>query len=670
MFGLLLLVFGGVCLSSGEYELLDYASHPCIRECVEGAPPMTCTYNFTVEDYYVLTKACYDCPYNITDCYRPHCVATDGVGRGIITANRMLPGPAIQVCHNDMIVVNVHNKLHGSQATTIHWHGVFQKGYQHHDGVSMITQCPITPHSKFQYRFKAGNRGTLYWHGHAGLHRSDGLFGALIIREPRSRDPASHLYDHDLPEHTMIVHDWLVELTINRFAGHHHAGYDNKPASMLINGRGAYRAFPSTDTNKTIYTPYSVFKVRRDQKYRFRVISNGILNCPIQVSVDQHDMTMVATDGVPHEPVVVSSFNIFAGERFDFILDADKDVGNYWIRTRGMADCSVKSAKQVAILRYENATETEPSEPTDYESGRRQGKLLNPWNKKGTPDLTPVSWLNTTAADPLHMKQMPDKKFYVAMDFNKLDNYVFNHEDLYPLAAVNKKNKLYLPQLNHITNIAPPSPLLSQFGDVPKDMFCGPHNTKNCSHEYCECIHLIKVDLNDTVEMVLIDEGVTFNANHPMHLHGHHFRVVAMDRVNQSTSLEEVKRMDEAGLIERNLETPIAKDTVTVADGGYTIIRFHADNPGFWLLHCHIDFHVSIGMGLIVQVGELSQMPRPPKHFPRCGNWEYTGKEEVDSMERPKCPVSGVGHNHGDLLLLVSAAITAALLGVLFIRSL
>ncbi|XP_046546794.1 laccase-2-like [Haliotis rubra] len=561
----------------------DYANHPCIRECEEGAAPMTCVYNFTVEYYFVLTKACYDCPYNVTDCYRPHCVAADGVGRGIITTNRMLPGPAVQVCQDDMIIVNVHNKMEGAEGVTIHWHGVFQKGYQHHDGVSMVTQCPITAHSTFQYRFKAGNRGTHFWHGHAGVHRSDGLFGALIIREPPSRDPSSHLYDHDLPEHSMLVHDWLVELTINRFAGHHHAGYDNKPASMLINGRGAFREFQSSDSNETIYTPYSVFHVKKDQKYRFRVISNGILNCPIQVSVDNHDIIMIATDGVPHEPVVVSSFNIFAGE----------------------------------------------------------SQLLNPWNKKGTPDMTPVAWLNTTLADPPHFKQVPDKKFYIAMDFNKIDNYVFHHEEFYPLAAVNLNKRLYLPQLNHISNVQPPSPPLSQFADIPKDMFCGPHNTRNCSHEYCECIHLIKVDLDDTVEMLLIDEGVTFNANHPIHLHGHHFRVVAMDRVNESTSLEEIKQMDADGLIERNLDTPIAKDTVTVPDGGYTVIRFQADNPGFWLLHCHIDFHVAIGMALIVQVGELNQMPRPPKHFPRCGNWEYTGEEEEE--EKPSCPASGAG---------------------------
>ena len=44
---------------------------------------------------------------------------------------------------------------------------------------------------------------------------------------------------------------------------------------------------------------------------------------------------------------------------------------------------------------------------------------------------------------------------------------------------------------------------------------------------------------------------------------------------------------------------------------------------GFWLLHCHIDFHLDLGMGLIVQVGEISEMKPKPKNFPTCGDWEF-----------------------------------------------
>lgn len=62
--------------------------------------------------------------------------------------------------------------------------------------------------------------------------------------------------------------------------------------------------------------------------------------------------------------------------------------------------------------------------------------------------------------------------------------------------------------------------------------------------------------------------------------------------------------LDELKKMKRKLLNAPIKDTVTVPDGGYTILRFHARNTGFWLFHCHIEFHVEIGMALILKVGE------------------------------------------------------------------
>lgn len=86
-------------------------------------------------------------------------------------------------------------------------------------------------------RFTAKDRGTHFWHSHAGLQRADGLFGSLIVRQPPSHDIHSPLYDFDLPEHVIIVTDWLNELVTSRFASHHHDDGDNKAESMLINGQ-------------------------------------------------------------------------------------------------------------------------------------------------------------------------------------------------------------------------------------------------------------------------------------------------------------------------------------------------------------------------------------------------------------------------------------------------
>lgn len=79
-----------------NFYIVDYSDHPCIRPCGINTRK-TCEYTFTLEYYYTLSKACYDCPFNVSDCSRPHCVPADGSPRPILTANRMLPGPGIHV---------------------------------------------------------------------------------------------------------------------------------------------------------------------------------------------------------------------------------------------------------------------------------------------------------------------------------------------------------------------------------------------------------------------------------------------------------------------------------------------------------------------------------------------------------------------------------------------
>lgn len=59
--------------------------------------------------------------------------------------------------------------------------------------------------------------------------------------------------------------------------------------------------------------------------------------------------------------------------------------------------------------------------------------------------------------------------------------------------------------------------------------------------------------------------------------------------MGDGVSVDQIKRMDKEGKLKRNLINPPLKDTVTIPAGGYTVIRFYAENPGFWLLHCHLE---------------------------------------------------------------------------------
>ena len=119
--------------------------------------------------------------------------------------------------------------------------------------------------------------------------------------------------------------------------------------------------------------------------------------------------------------------------------------------------------------------------------------------------------------------------------------------------------------------------------------------------------------------------------------------------------------MDSFNLLKRNLVRPPVKDTVTVPDGGYTIVRFEAYNPGYWLFHCHIEFHAEIGMALILKVGDNNEMPPVPANFPTCN--DYMPNVGDNSIETPPDRETDNNDNGGNHLQM--AAWTLILLMVI-----
>jgi len=152
-----------------------------------------------------------------------------------MSINRKVPGPAIQVCKNDWIVVDVFNAMGGTGAT-IHWHGILQRETPWMDGVPSITQCPIEFATTFRYYFKAADPGTQWYHSHAGHHKTNGEIGAVIVRQPKREDRHQNEYDDDLPEHHIVISDWM-----DTHAEQYVPGLRQVPGvlpdNLLINGR-------------------------------------------------------------------------------------------------------------------------------------------------------------------------------------------------------------------------------------------------------------------------------------------------------------------------------------------------------------------------------------------------------------------------------------------------
>lgn len=430
------------------------------------------------------------------------------------------------------------------------------------DGVPHVTQCPIPSHTTFRYKFKADVIGTHWWHSHVGMQRSDGAFGPLIIREPVADIPLQirHVInDQDSTGFIMMMQDWEHKIGVAGFSSFHHSIGNNKPKQILVNGKGRYseklKTMETTRTDElsrqpnltdtktesytedtTIPTPYEVFVVNSGFSYRFRTINAGFLNCPLEISIDNHTLLVIASDGHYIEPVEVDSLVSYAGERFDFIVNANQSIENYWIRIKGLMDCDERflKAHQGAIFRYNGAESAIPQEKLTYDH-KRIGFQMNSLNK-GPNQVDSVAIVEATSLEPDTpelLTEHTDYKFYVHYDFYDKNFPHFNHPSLYSIDSVpNRDNKFFGPQLNEISFRMPSTPLLMARDE---SKFCNisslTERNINCTTNFCECTHVLQVKLNSTVEVIIVDEGYKYDANHPFHLHGHHFRVVGMERV-------------------------------------------------------------------------------------------------------------------------------------------
>jgi L-ascorbate oxidase len=148
------------------------------------------------------------------------------------------------------------------------------------------------------------------YHSHSGIERADGLFGAIIVRD--KEDIHSKLYDFDLPEHVIVLIDWfesgMAQEKIDAFK------FQRKnlaePEAILINGRGTFK----NATTEQMAIKKNVFKVSRNKRYRFRFISAGVVACPLQISIQSHTFSVIASDGQALKPENdVEALTIFAG---------------------------------------------------------------------------------------------------------------------------------------------------------------------------------------------------------------------------------------------------------------------------------------------------------------------------------------------------------------------
>ncbi|XP_015173568.1 PREDICTED: laccase-5 [Polistes dominula] len=601
----------------------------CFRDC-DGAQPLYCYYHFKLEYFTTMATPCNICRTNSFERSKNQsaceCITGDGYEKTIFSINRQFPGPSIQVCQHDKIIVDVENAAEGTD-TTIHWHGVFQKNYQYYDGVPHITQCPISAPNTFRYQFGVENAGTHFYHSHSALYMMDGQQGPLIVRSPKSQDPNRNLYDEDTFDHVIFLSDWMHSLAIEHLPGTFAVKPGQTPDNFLINGLGQYTD-PNTGT--TSNTQLAYFSVASGKRYRFRMINSFGTVCASEFSIQNHKLTVIATDGEDIQPVVVDKIISLTGERYDFVLNANQPSSSYWIQLRGLDECAALKISQLAVLVYDNKvvlpqaarpTYDNPiSTNTDIELNSLTGRDCGSQTLTNRICINQLKYAKNTPQT--ERKTFPDVRFYLPFNFFQYKKSMFaqNSEDRFFIA---NDRTVITSLVSNISYSEPDSPPISQYNGY--EQLCGPEKVSTCTTP-CFCTHVLNIPYNSLAEILLCDVDASQGLHHPFHLHGYSFQVMAIREFNGSkpnlTQRSEFLRDYDAGLRSGRYNQQARKDTIKIPVGGCAIIRFYTDNPGWWLFHCHFLWHTVSGMDVVVHVGDESNMPPVPQTFPVCGSYK------------------------------------------------
>ncbi|KAK3995223.1 multicopper oxidase-domain-containing protein [Cladorrhinum sp. PSN332] len=489
--------------------------------------------------------------------------------------NDQYPGPWIQACWGDTVRVNVINKMKHN-GTSIHWHGIRQNRTMHMDGVNGITQCPIAPGDSFVYEWKAVQYGSTWYHSHYSMQYADGLVGPLTLHGPSSGN-----YDEaaDIP---LLVTDWAHN---SGFEAVYPGGPGMKDETILLNGIGNLTRQTGKTPTEPVPEPYTLHFEEipedepnsRPKKYLLRLINTSFLTTFV-FSIDNHHLTVVSSDFVPVYPYSNTSVLVGIGQRYNIIVEAAPiangsaqplpEDGNFWIRS------------------YAAACPRAPPFPTRLTGYETNGILRYNKNSTDTPKTKPWDKMSLRCSDETYTSLVPVLPWYVGRPANggeehrvKLDTDITGRPEYGPIAAWGLLPNTYGatftplridfddPTMLHLNNTS---------GQWPEKWIITPQNYGD----------------DDWVYMAIAgDTGRTNVTNvgaHPIHLHGHDF---ALLQQAENTFLTH-------GNLSLNFNNPPRRDVVLLPQNGFVVIAFKTDNPGSWLLHCHIATHAAEGLAM------------------------------------------------------------------------
>ncbi len=469
-----------------------------------------------------------------------------------LTINGTIPGPTLRFHEGDTARIRVHNKL-TSEETSLHWHGLLVPNNQ--DGVPHLTTPPIPPGKSFTYEFPLRQSGTYWFHSHTGLQEQRGVLGSIVV-EPRGGEsvPADR-------EQVLVLTDWTNEnpgevLRTLKRGSNWYGIQKGTPQSML----GALRAghlsdylkreksrMPPMDVSDVAYDAFLVNGQRRftlaaapGETVRLRII-NGSAATYFYVQSATGPLTIVAADGPPVSPLKVDRLLIGIAETYDVLVKVPLH-GEWEIRATAQ-DCSGFAS----VLMGKGPSHGAPAVP-----------------RPNVYDIDSMLMASLEDADmPVSSMSHSQKKPSSAAPAQMASTGPLPSErPMPPYRGLRATAPTVLPAKLPRRTLE-----LHLTGDMQRYIWS--FNGKTIDAE-----SLIPVKHGEVLRLELVNDTMM---HHPIHLHGHFFRLVN-------------GQGDYAPL----------KHTVDVPPMGRRTLEFEANEPGDWMFHCHVLYHMMEGMARVL----------------------------------------------------------------------
>jgi FtsP/CotA-like multicopper oxidase with cupredoxin domain len=485
-----------------------------------------------------------------------------------ITVNGEIPGPTLEFSEGDVARIRVRNNL--DVATSVHWHGLLVPPRE--DGVPFVSFPGIAPHSVFTYEFPIRQAGTYWYHSHSGLQEQRGVYGSIVIH-PRGgeRYPADR-------EQVVVLSDWTDENPAHvagllRSGNEWYAIERNTNQSVL----GAIRrnrlvdffrrewaSMPDNEISDVAYDRFlingrtdSVFRGNPGEVLRLRIINAGSASY-FYVQFAGGPMTVVAADGQDVEPFELDAMLVAVAETYDVLVTVPEG-GAFEFR----ATAQDGSGHVAAFIGAGDRVEAPEVPKPDYyrntaNAGYLRGMWRTAWDVGGRVEVLPPG-----AAVPA-MK--PHGKAGTAMGAMPRGGMKMGAGA--PMRPGTPYEKLRSPDDTRIPGPRPTRVVeLNLTGDMDRYIW-------SMNGEILRPSNTIRIRKGERVRFEMSNRTMM---NHPMHLHGHFFRVLN-------------GQGDRAPL----------KHTVDVAPMQTTVIEFDANEEKDWFFHCHVLYHMKSGMERIV----------------------------------------------------------------------